>query len=137
MTLADNAPSAHLSTFETYQSAWTLGVSAVERQRLLGLSVAEDCVYQDPGTECHGHAELIAKIEDANQKGPGARFRNDSFFEHHDKGIVNWTMFDGVGDEYGRGTSYVQFGADGRLTHMTGFYDPPTKPFGVSTAARR
>ena len=136
MTMADKAPSPHLSTFQTYQSAWTLGVSADERQRLLGLSVAEDCVYQDPGIECRGHAELIAKIEDANQKGPGAKFRNDSFFEHHDQGVVNWTMFDGAGDEYGRGASYVRFGADGRLTHMTGFYDPPTRPFGVSTTSK-
>ena len=113
MTMADKVPSAHLSTFEIYQSAWRLGVSPDERQRLLRLSVAEDCVYQDPGIECHGYAELTAKIEDANKKGPGASFRNDSFFEHHDKGIVNWTMFDDAGDEYGRGASVVQFGADG------------------------
>ncbi len=136
MTMADKAPSPHLSTFEIYQSAWRLGVSPDERQRLLRLSVAEDCVYQDPGIECHGYAELTAKIEDANKKGPGASFRNDSFFEHHDKGIVNWTMFDDAGDEYGRGASFLQFGADGRLTHMTGFYDPPTRPFGISTVPK-
>ncbi len=122
--------SAFRATFETYQSAWDIGVSTAERQRLLRLSVAEDCVYQDPGIECHGLAELTAKIEDANQKGPGAAFRNDSFLEHHNKAIVSWTMFDGAGDEYAKGASYVEFGSDGRLARMTGFYNAPTKPFG-------
>ena len=122
--------SPHLSTFETYQSAWVNGIAPDERQRLLRESVAEDCLYQDPGTTCRGHAELTVKIEDANQKGPGATFRNDRFFTHHDKAVVNWTMFDGAGEEYATGASYVQFGADGRLTDMTGFYDAPTKAFG-------
>lgn len=122
--------SPHLDTFETYQSAWKHGTPPAERQRLLDTSVAPDCVYQDPGTECHGHAELTAKIEDANRKGPGASFRNDRFLEHHGKAVIQWTMFDGAGEEYAKGASYVQFGADGRLTHMTGFYDPPTKVFG-------
>ncbi len=130
------ASSPHLSTFETYQSAWAIGVSPDERQRLLRKSVAEDSLYQDPGTTCHGHGELTAKIEDANRKGPGATFRNDSFLTHHDKAVVTWTMFDGAGEEYAKGASYVQFGADGRLTHMTGFYDPPTKPFGRDPGER-
>ena len=85
---------------------------------------------------CRGHAELTAKIEDANRKGPGATFRNDGFFTHHDKAVVNWTMFDGAGEEYAKGASYVQFGADGRLTQMTGFYDPPTRPFGRGPGER-
>ncbi len=124
----------HLKTFETYQSAWGIAVSAADRERLLKQSVVDDCVYQDPGTECHGHAELIAKIEDASQKGPGATFRNDRFFEHHDKAVIEWTMFDGAGDEFAQGASYVQFAADGRLTTMTGFYDPPTRAFGKTKA---
>ena len=128
--------SPHQSTFEAYQSAWVLGLAPSERRRLLLESVARDCVYQDPGIECHGHDELIAKIEDANRKGPGARFRNDSFFTHHDKAVVNWTMFDGAGEEYAKGASYVQFGADGRLTHMTGFYNQPDRPFGRAPDTR-
>ena len=73
MTVADRTSSPHLATFETYQSAWTLGVSPDERRRLLRLSVAEDCAYQDPGIECHGHAELIAKIEDASSSRRSSR----------------------------------------------------------------
>ena len=121
--------SAHLATFEMYQSAWVLGLTTDERRQRLEKSVVEDCVYQDPGITCHGHDDLLAKIEDANQKGPGARFRNDRFFEHHDMAVVEWTMFDGAGDEFAPGASFVQFAPDGRLSRMTGFYDAPTRPF--------
>ncbi len=126
---------AHLATFETYQSAWRVGVSPTERQRLLSESMAEDCHYQDPSTECHGLDQLTAKIEDANAKSPGALFRNDRFFEHHDKAVVEWTMLDGAGEEFARGASCVQFGPDGRLATMTGFYNPPSRPFTPSPAA--
>ncbi len=121
--------SAHRATFVTYQSAWLLGLTTAERLARLRQSVVENCVYQDPGVTCHGYPELLAKIDDANQKGPGARFRNDRFLEHHDKAIVNWTMFDGAGDDYAQGASYVEFAADGRLARMTGFYDAPDRPF--------
>lgn len=127
--------SARLATFETYQSAWRIGVPPAERQRLLRESVAEDCQYQDPGTECHGLDQLTAKIQDASAKSPGASFRNDRFFEHHDKAVVEWTMLDGAGEEFARGASYVQFGPDGRLAIMTGFYNPPSRPFTPSPAA--
>ncbi len=39
-------------------------------------------------------------------------------------------MFDGPGDEYAKGASCVEFGSDGRLARMTGFYNAPTKPLG-------
>lgn len=127
---------AHLATFEIYQSAWRIGVSPAERLRLLRESVAEDCHYQDPGTECHGLEQLTAKIEDANAKSPGATFRNDRFFEHHDKAVIEWTMLDGAGGEFARGASYVQFSLDGRLATMTGFYNPPSSLFVSSPESR-
>ncbi len=123
------AKPAHLATFETYQSAWSLGVSPDEQRRRLQASVAEDCIYNDPSFECRGHAELIQKIEHSRQHFPGARFRNDKFLEHHGQGLVHWTMFDGAGAEFVRGSSYVRFGDDGRLTHMTGFFEAPDRAF--------
>ena len=120
---------ARLATFETYQSAWRSNISPAERQRRLEASVAEDCAYCDPGFECRGYAELLVKMDHSKQHFPGATFRVDSFLEHHGQAVANWTMFDGRGEEFVTGASHVRFGEDGRLTHMTGFFEPPEKAF--------
>jgi len=117
------ADASYRSTFVAYQSAWSSHISPAERQRLLEMTVAEDCFYTDPGVACHGYAELIPKIDDSKQRFPGASFRVDRFLEHHAQALANWTMFDGKGNEFVTGASYVRFGADGRLTHMSGFFD--------------
>ncbi len=45
-------------------------------------------------------------------------------------------MLDGAGQPFVHGTSYVCFGADGRLTQMTGFFDPaPNTVFAPATNA--
>ncbi len=123
------ANASYRSTFEAYQSAWSSHISPAERQRLLERSVAEGCFYTDPGFACHGYAELITKIEDSKQRFPGASFRIDRSLDHHAQALFNWTMFDGKGNEFVTGASYVRFGEDGRLTHMTGFFDnaPPNE----------
>ena len=121
--------SAYLSTFETYQSAWRSDISPDERQRRLQASVSEGCDYCDPGFECRGYAELLVKMDHSKSHFPGARFRVDSFLEHHRQAVANWTMFDGTGAEFVRGASHVRFGGDGRLTHMTGFFETPAKAF--------
>jgi len=115
---------AYLATWTTYQSAWSSDISARERQDILTRTVAEDCIAADPTDQCHGHAELIAKIGRSNQRFPGASFRNDTFTEHHAQALIHWTMLDGAGKAFVQGASYVRFGADGRLTHLTGFFDP-------------
>ena len=120
---------ARLATFETYQSAWRSNISMTERQGRLEASVAEDCVYCDPGFECRGYAELLVKMDHSKQHFPGATFRVDTFLEHHDVAVANWTMFDGKDAEFVKGASYARFGEDGRLTHMTGFFEPPATPF--------
>ena len=118
-----------LGTFEAYQSAWRSNISAAERQRRLEASVVEDCVYCDPGFECRGYAELLVKTDDSKQHFRGATFHVDTFLEHHDQAVANRTMFDGEGTEFVKGASHVRFGEDGRLTHMTGFFEPFGKQF--------
>lgn len=112
-----------LDTWNTYQSAWS-DISAHERRELLARSVADNCVYSDPTDYCEGVDALIAHIEGSQAKVPGARFRNDKFLDHHDQGLSEWTMYDGKGAVVATGTSYARFGADGRLSQMTGFFEP-------------
>lgn len=113
---------AYLSTWNMYQAAWS-DISDSERQKLLTRSVAENCVYTDPTSECHGHKELIAKIKRSQQLRPGVSFKNDKFLDHHDQGLSHWTMYDASGKAILTGMSYARFGEDGRLTHMTGFFE--------------
>ncbi len=61
----------YLATWKRYQAAWS-DISAEERKTLLSGSVAADAVYTDPTNECHGLQELIARIEQSQQKTPGA-----------------------------------------------------------------
>lgn len=117
------AAEAKLQTWKTYQSAWS-DLSDDERRTLLAQSVVEDCIYTDPTDSCEGVEALIAHIEGSRKKMPGARFQNDKFLDHHDQGLSEWTMFDSEGSVVATGTSYALFGTDGRLTQMTGFFEP-------------
>ena len=114
---------AQLATWNTYQGAWA-NRSAEERQQQLSRSVAAEAVYADPTDECHGLAVLMAHIERSQQRYPGASFRNDKFLAHHDQALSWWTMLAADGSTLATGTSYARFGADGRLTQMTGFFKP-------------
>lgn len=112
-----------LETWKTYQAAWS-DMPDDDRRALLSRSVTDDCIYSDPTDSCDGVDALIAHIEGSQKKIPGARFQNDKFLDHHEQGLSEWTMFDGKGTVVATGTSYARFGGDGRLTHMTGFFEP-------------
>jgi SnoaL-like domain len=116
----------HLKTWNTYQRAWG-PVDESERTELLRGSVSDDILYTDPASQTHGVQELIARIAQTQQKFAGAYFRNDSFLEHHDQGLFFWTMYDGEGRVFVKGSSFGRFGADGRLTQATGFFEVPPK----------
>ena len=112
----------YLEIWRLYQSAWA-PISDVERQELLGRSVADDIVYTDPTSQVHGVAALADRIAKSQQQFPGSRFRNDSFLEHHGQGLFQWTMLNGDGEDAVKGSSYGRFGEDGRLVRATGFFE--------------
>ena len=118
----------HLKTWNEYQRAWG-PVHESERAELLRGSVSDDILYTDPASQTHGVQELITRIAQTQQRFAGAYFGNDSFLEHHDQGLFFWTMYDGEGRVFVRGSSFGRFGTDGRLTQATGFFEvPPKKP---------
>jgi hypothetical protein len=115
---------ACLKTWNIYQSAWG-PIDAVERRQLLDSSVTEDILYTDPVSQVHGVAALAERIAASQLRFPGARFRNDSFLEHHGQGLFHWTMYDGAGAVFVKGTSFGRFAEDGRLIQATGFFEAP------------
>ena len=116
----------YLATWKRYQAAWS-NISSEERKTLLSGSVAADAVYSDPTNVCHGLQELIAKIEQSQQKTPGAVFENTKFLTHHQQGLSNWTMRNKEGAALATGSSYARFNAEGMLIQMTGFFELPGK----------
>lgn len=112
-----------LTAWNTYQAAWS-AVSDRERQQMLEQSVAPDCVYTDPTSVSRGHRELTGKMRATQRNFPGASFRNDKFACHHGQAISHWTMFDGNGTVIFTGTSHARYADDGRLAHLTGFFEP-------------
>jgi hypothetical protein len=116
----------HLKTWNAYQRAWG-PVDESERAELLRGSVSDDILYTDPASQTHGVQELIVRIAQTQQRFAGAYFGNDSFLEHHDQGLFFWTMYDGEGRVFVKGSSFGRFGTDGRLTQATGFFEVPPK----------
>lgn len=114
----------HKETWETYVSAWR-AVSTGEKRASLRESVTEACAYRDPLTEAKGHEQLIGYMLDFHKQVPGGHFVTKYFRAHHDRSIAKWDLVDGSGNAIGDGISYAEYGSDGKLVAMTGFFEPP------------
>jgi hypothetical protein len=113
-------------TWETYTSAWQ-APSAEAKALALQASVDEDCVYRDPLTTAEGHTALIDYMLGLHQQVPGAFFKTTSFRSHHSRSATTWHMCNADGAVIGEGMSYGEYGADGKLVAMTGFFDAPAQ----------
>jgi hypothetical protein len=112
------------TTWETYGSAWKAGTREEKRAALLA-SVARDCTYRDPVSELRGHDALVDYMLAFHQQIPGGHFVITYFCTHHDRSVAKWNMVDASGKALGDGVSYGEYGADGKLVAMTGFFDVP------------
>ena len=112
----------HMEIWNVYPSAGA-PIGDAERRERLGRSVAGDILYTDPVSQTQGIDALVGRIGESQRRFPGAHFRNDSFFEHHDQGLFHWTMLDSEKAEVVKGTSYARFGAEGKLVQATGFFE--------------
>lgn len=110
--------------WETYARAWK-EASAAAKAAALQECVAADCVYTDPLTVARGHEELIRYMLDFHKQVPGGHFPLTYFLDHHNVSIARWNMAAGDGSVIGEGMSYGQYGQDGKLVAMTGFFEPP------------
>ncbi|MBM3572311.1 MAG: nuclear transport factor 2 family protein [Alphaproteobacteria bacterium] len=113
--------------WEIYASAWR-AAGAEAKQELLARSVSADAIYRDPLAECPGHLPLISYMLEFHQQVPGGYFETTYFLAHHQRSIAKWNMRDGAGQKIGEGVSYGEYGKDGKLIAMTGFFDPPPAP---------
>lgn len=114
----------YLATWEAYSIAWSMPDES-DRLKLLELSLSPDCIYTDPLMQTIGYAQLSAYISELHKNIPGVAFVITDFKNHHDRSLAHWNMVNGNGNLLFEGASYGLYGADGRLTQMTGFFEPP------------
>jgi hypothetical protein len=111
--------------WNTYSRAWK---EADKGGKLAALreSTVSDCIYRDPNTVVEGHEALVQTMLAFHQQVPGGWFDTTYFLAHHDRSIAKWNMIDGKGQVIGNGVSYGEYDERGRLTSMTGFFEPAT-----------
>ena len=117
-----NASNDKREIWETYASAWR-AVTAEDKHAALAASVSPAAKYRDPQNRCAGHDELVDAMLAFHGQVPGAHFETQYFLAYDDRSIARWNMLGGDGSVLGQGISYGEYGADGKLTAMTGFFE--------------
>ena len=108
-------------TWRTYLEAYG-EVSSEKRRQLLGDTVSEDIVSTNPGDEFSGLEALIAHVDQFQQRLPGASFKLDKLFFHHEQALSEWTLYKNDGTPLRTAHTYGRFNKEGRLTLLTGFF---------------
>lgn len=109
--------------WETYTRSWS-ETDPSRRLRLFEQCLSAECVYTDPKVEVTGYDGLSGYMSQFQQNVPGGRFVTTGFDQHHRFSLAHWEMRDAKGGTIMRGASFAGYTADGRLKHMTGFFDP-------------
>lgn len=111
-------------TWETYASAWK-AADAPTKRAALARSVGSAAIYRDPLAQCAGHEELVGYMLDFHKQVPGGHFQTTYFQAHNGRSIAKWNMVNQNGQTISDGVSFGEYGADGKLVAMTGFFETP------------
>lgn len=105
-----------------YIDAWNEG-DEDRRRHLLTETMEEGAVYCDPTTRTGGHADLSAHISTLLDRYPGRRVvRTSDVDVHHDVCRFHWRLIKADGTQLPESVDFVEFGADGRLRRVVGFF---------------
>lgn len=107
-----------------YASSWKAEGEA-EKRAIFEQTLSPDCVYLDPLQRCEGWEALLGYMTAFHAQIPGGHFVTKEFHSHSSKGAARWELQGADGQVLGVGMSMVEFGEDGRLRSMTGFFDTP------------
>ena len=115
--------SALRNTWEVYTGSWS-ETDAGARQKIFEQCLNPDCDYSDTHVHVNGHDQLAAYMTEFQKNVPGGRFVTTEFAEHHGRSLAHWNLVVGEDKVVGKGASFGQYHADGRLKQMTGFFLP-------------
>ena len=111
-------------TWTAYTLAWK-AASAEEQRAQFARSLTPTCVYTDPLVRAEGWDALVAYMDAFHEQVPGGHFQTTYFLAHSGRCIAKWNMVDAQGAVLSDGISYGEYGSDGKLLAMTGFFETP------------
>jgi hypothetical protein len=108
---------------ERYLQIWN-ETDALRRRALIARTWTEDASYLDPVLCGQGHEGIDAMVQAVHQRYPGLRFaRSGEIDSHNDRVRFGWSFALPGGPAVARGLDVAIVAADGRLSHVTGFFD--------------
>jgi hypothetical protein len=111
-------------TIDSYFAMWNEG-DPDERSRLIEEAWVDDGRYCDPVFEAEGHGALNEMVGGAQAQFPGHTVRRTSEVDHHhDQVRFGWELAAADGTVAVAGIDAGAVAPDGRLTRITGFFDP-------------
>lgn len=111
--------------WQRYARIWSADPAA--RAAELDACLHEDCSYCDPTGLIEGRGALSDYMEGFRRSVPGAQFRILTVAEHHGRTLSAWALHGADGAVLQTGRSFATRDEDGRLRHITGFFDPQPK----------
>ncbi len=111
------------STWLSYTATWSQK-DAAARQLAFEAHLDASCRYTDPLAATVGYDQLAGYMDQLHQQVPAVSFHTVKFAAHHGRSVAHWQMksHDTVVSE---GVSFGEYGADGKLVAMTGFFEVP------------
>ncbi len=109
--------------WQRYADIWS--ADAATRSSELQACLHEDCSYSDINGQLEGHAALSAYMGGFQNAIPRAQFHILSTAEHHRRSLSVWELRGADNVVLQSGKSFAALSPDGRLQHITGFFDPP------------
>jgi hypothetical protein len=108
-----------------YAGIWS--ADAATRASELQACLHEDCSYSDVNGQLEGQAALSAYMGGFQGVMPGTQFHILSAAEHHGRSLSVWELRDSGNAVMQSGKSFAALSPDGRLQHITGFFDPASE----------
>ena len=115
-----------IALWQRYADTWS--AEPAPRAPELEACLHEDCSYCDPNGLIHGRRALSDYMTGFRQSAAGARFRILAVAEHHGRSLSSWELQGLDGTVLQTGSSFAAHSEDGRLLHITGFFDPQATP---------
>jgi SnoaL-like domain len=111
------------SLWRRYSASWSM--PEAERLARLAETVSKDITYTDPNITLTGIPAFSDYMAGFQANMPGTGFAIRAAQDHHQRTLSRWNMVTADASVVGTGTSFAELNDDGRIAHITGFFDAP------------